>query len=248
MDSSDLTAARHRRRRLAALAFCALAGLGLAAWAATQPPETWLRLRETAAGAVAWVRGLGAAWFFAAFAILPAVGFPVSPFALGAGSLFGATLGLPTVLALSGLCMAVSMTISFGLSRFVVRPWIERLVDFLGYKIPLVPAGRHRLFVFLVRVTPGSPYVFQSLLLGLAGVPFGTYLAISWVVSTATVSLMIVFGDALVKGQGRVALAALGGVALVAVLIKLAREKLAAREAATRKMSERTDGREGDGL
>jgi uncharacterized membrane protein YdjX (TVP38/TMEM64 family) len=234
MDKPELTAALHRRRRLAALAVCAVAGLAMAAWGAVQPPETWVRAREMAVGATEWVRGLGAGWFFAAFAVLPAVGFPVSVFAVGAGSIFGPVLGLPVVLAFSGLSMAVSMTISYGLARFVVRPWVGRLLGFLGYGIPVVPAGRHRVFVFLVRVTPGAPYVFQSLLLGLAGVPFGTYLAISWAVSTATVSLMIVFGDALMKGEGKLALAALGGVVVVAVAIKLVREKLAARESAAR--------------
>ncbi len=232
MDTPELTAARHRRRRLAALAVCAVAGLALVGWAAAQPHETWTRLLEGAASATEWVRGLGAGWFFAAFAVLPAIGFPVSPFAVGAGSLFGPVLGLPLVLVFSGASMAVSMTISYGLARFMVRPWVERLLGFLGYKIPVVPAGRHRVFVFLVRVTPGAPYVFQSLLLGLAGVPFATYLAISWVVSTATVSLMIVFGDALMKGRGKLALAALAGVVVVAVAIKLVRERLAAREAA----------------
>ena len=233
---------------MAALAVGAVAGVALVAWAAAQPPETWTRLKESATAATEWVRSLGAGWFFAAFAVLPAVGFPVSPFAFGAGTLFGATLGLPMVLAFSGLSMAVSMTISYGLARFVVRPWVEKLLAFLGYAIPAVPAGRQGLFVFMVRITPGAPYVFQSLLLGLAGVSFGTYLAISWVVSTATVSLMIVFGDALMKGQWRLALAALAGVALVAVAIKLARSRLAARGAAAQAAELAGEGRGGDGV
>ncbi len=249
MDSSELTATRHRRRRLAALAVCAAAGLALAGWGLAQPPETWARLREAAGAATDWVRGLGAGWFFAAFAVLPALGFPVSAFAVGAGSLFGPVLGLPLVLAISGLSMAVSMTISYGLARFVVRPWVERLLGFLGYGIPEVPAGRARLFVFMVRITPGAPYVFQSLLLGLAGVSFGTYLAISWIVSTATVSLMIVFGDALMKGKGKVALAALAGVILVALAIKVVRGRLAGRGPALSAPAEGSaEGRSGDGV
>lgn len=226
---------------------CAVAGLALAAWAATQPPETWARLKEEAARVTAWVRGLGAGWFFGAFAVLPAVGFPVSAFAFGAGSLFGATLGLPMVLLFSGLCMATSMTLSYGLARFVVRPWVERLLGFLGYKIPAVPAGRAGLFVFMVRITPGAPYVFQNLLLGLAEVRFATYLAVSWVVSTATVALMIVFGDAVMKGHWGLALAALAGVALVVLGIKYVRAKLAARGMVSDDGAA-AEGREGDGV
>jgi Uncharacterized conserved protein len=247
MDSPEQTAERHRRRRLAALLVCALCGLAVVAWAATQPPETWTRLREVADEAMAWVRGLGAGWFFAAFAVLPAVGFPVSPFAFGAGSLFGPVLGLPLVLILSGLCMAVSMTISYGLARFVVRPWVWRLLAFLGYTIPEVPERRAGLFVFMVRITPGAPYVFQNLLLGVAGVRFTTYLTISWVVSTASIGLMIVFGDAVMKGQWRVALAALAGVVLVALAIKFARKKLGGRSLVAAKAATTDDVSAGEG-
>lgn len=247
MDTPETIAARHRRRRLAALAVGGLGALALGIVAATQPPETWAHLKELAGRGTEWVRGLGAGWFFAAFAVLPAVGFPVSPFAFGAGPLFGPVLGLPTVLALAGASMAASMTISYGLSRHVLRPWVERLLAYLGYRVPVVPADKQRMFVFLVRATPGSPYVFQSFLLGLAGVSFGTYLAISWVVSASSVALMIVFGDALIKGHGRLALAAASGVIVLAVLVKLARQRLAARAEAALAAAAGAEGRGGDG-
>lgn len=206
-----------------------LGALALAVVAALQPAETWVQLKEQAGRVLESVRGLGAGWYFAAFALLPAVGFPVSAFALSAGPLFGPVLGLPTVLAIAGLCMATSMTISYVLSRYVLRPWVTRLLGFLGYKIPVVPAEKRRMFVFLVRVTPGPPYVFQSFLLGLAEVPFRLYLAISWVVATATVSLTIVFGDALMRGNGKVALAALAGVIVVVAVVKRLRRRVAAK-------------------
>ena len=229
MESSSQTpggAAPHRRRRLLAVVVAGLGLLALGAAAVALPPEAWARLREAASAATAWVRGLGAAWYFTAFALLPAVGFPVSVFAFSAGPLFGPVLGLPAVLGLAGLSMAVSMTISYGLSRYVLRPWVTRLLEFLGYRIPVVPPPKRRMFVFLVRVTPGPPYVFQSFLLGLAEVPFGLYLAVSWLVGTANISLVIVFGDALMKGRGGVALAALVGVVAVVGVVKLVRKKI----------------------
>lgn len=248
MDTPETIAARHKRRRLATLAAGASVALALGILAATQPPETWARLKEQAWQATEWVRGLGAGWFFAAFAVLPAVGFPVSPFAFAAGPLFGPVLGLPAVLALAGLSMAASMTISYGLSRHVLRPWAGRLLAYLGYRVPEVPADKQRMFVFLVRATPGSPYVFQSFLLGLAGVSFGVYLAVSWVVSASSVALMIVFGDALMKGHGRLALAAAGGVVVVAVLVKLARQRMAERADAGMAAAAQTERRGGDGV
>ena len=223
-------AARHRHRRLAVLAAGGVAAVVLAGWAATQPPETWTRARELAGAAMDWVRGLGAGWFFAAFAVLPAFGFPVSVFPLAAGPLFGASLGLPTVLGLTGLSMATSMTLSYGLARFVLRPWVTRLLAFLGYAVPTVPPEKRKMFVVLVRITPGPPYVLQNVLLGLAGVPYGLYLLISWVICTTSVSLLVVFGDALAHGKGKAALLALAGVALVLLAVKFLRKRLAAQE------------------
>ena len=234
MESTDQArvaeeSARHRRRRLAGLALAGLGALVCAGWAATQPPETWTRLGEQAQAAVGWVRSLGAGWFFAAFGVLPAVGFPVSAFALAAGPLFGPVLGLPVVLGLAGLSMASSLTISYGLARYILRPWVTRLLGFLGYRIPVVPPEKRKMLTVLVRITPGPPYVFQSFLLGLAEVPYGLYLGISWVISTANIALVIVFGDALAQGKGKVALLAVAGVVLLVTAVKIAQRLLARR-------------------
>lgn len=248
MEPTDQAAERHRRRRLAVLALCAAGALAAGVTALLLPPETWARAREAAETGVEWLRGLGAGWFFAAFAVLPAIGAPVSPFAFGAGSLFGPVIGLPLVLLLAGVAMATSMTISYGLARHVLRPWVERLLGYLGYAVPVVPRGKAALFVFLVRMTPGAPYVFQSFLLGLAEVPFRIYLAVSWMVATANVSLMIVFGDALMQGRGKVALAAVAGVVFLVLAVRFARKRLAARAEAALPVEAAVEGRAGDGV
>jgi|LauGreDrversion4_1035100.scaffolds.fasta_scaffold08025_5 uncharacterized membrane protein YdjX (TVP38/TMEM64 family) len=221
-----------RRRRLAILTAGGLLAVATAIGVMMLPAEVWGRVREAVTTGMEGVRGLGAGWFFAAFAVLPAVGFPVSIFPLAAGPIFVPVLGLPTVLLLASACMAISMTISYGLARYVVRPWVTRLLGFLGYTIPVVPAAKHRMFTVLVRITPGPPYVFQSFLLGLAEVPFWIYLLISWVISTMNISLFIVFGDALAQGKGKVALIALGGVVLVVTGVKLLRDRIQRRERA----------------
>ena len=221
-----------RKRRLAILLAGGVLLVAAAVAALFVPKEMWVQAKDALKAGMEWVRGLGAAWFFAAFAVLPAVGFPVSVFPLAAGPLFVPVLGLPTVLLLSSACMAVSMTISYGLARYVVRPWVTRLLSYLGYTIPVVPAEKQRMFTVLVRITPGPPYVFQSFLLGLAEVPYGIYLLISWAISTVNVSLLIVFGDALAQGKGKVALIALAGVVLVVVGVKLLRDRIQRRERA----------------
>lgn len=248
MTTDNPDAAKHRRRRLGVLVAGGVLALGAAAAAMLTPTERWGEARELVGVAVEWVRAMGPGWFFAAFAVLPAVGFPVSVFALSAGSLFGPTLGLPTVLALAGLCMAVSMSISYGLARYLVRPWVTRLLGYVGYRVPVVPAEKQKLFTVLVRITPGPPYVFQSFLLGLAGVPFWIYLTISWAICTVNICLMIVFGDALAQGKGKVALMALGGVVLLVLAVKLVRKRMLKRAAGLGQMAVATEGEGGEGV
>ncbi|TAG32611.1 MAG: DedA family protein [Verrucomicrobia bacterium] len=206
MESTDTEAAqairaRHRRRRRGVLWVAALALLAVIGLAVAQPPESWIKLREIAGEGIYWVRGLGAGWFFVAFALLSGVGVPVSVFSFSAGPVFGPVLGLPTVLALAGLSLAVSLTISYGLARYGLRPWVKRLLNYLGYEVPRVPPEKHHMVTAVARITPGPPYVLQSFLLGLAEVPFFTYLWISWLISTANTSLVIVAGDALAHGN-----------------------------------------------
>lgn len=219
-----------RKRRLAILAVGGIVLIAMAAGAFFVPRDTWGQAKDAIKAGVEWVRHLGAGWFFAAFAVLPAIGLPVSVFSLAAGPLFVPVLGLPAVLLLASVSMAVSMTISYGLARYILRPWVTRLLGFLGYTVPVVPPGKQRIFTVLVRITPGPPYVFQSFLLGLAGVRFLTYLGVSWAICTANISLFIVFGDALAQGKGKVALMALAGVVLVVSVVKFARDRIQKRE------------------
>jgi uncharacterized membrane protein YdjX (TVP38/TMEM64 family) len=245
MDLSAVNSQQHRRRRRVALGLALAAVVLVAVWAWVQEPGTWVAVGAALERVAAWVRGLGAGWFFAAFALLPGAGFPVSIFAFAAGSLFGPVLGLPAVLGLSGLSMAVSMSLSYGVARFVLRPGAVRLLGYLGYRVPEVPVGREAMFVLLVRLAPGFPYALQNLLLGVARVRFRVYLAVSWCVATGVVAAMIIFGDALMQGRGRAALVALGVVVLLAAGARWLRGRLAGRDGGSGSAS--APGREGAG-
>lgn len=104
------------------------------------------------------------------------------------------------------------------------------------------------MFTVLVRITPGPPYVFQSFLLGLAGIPFWLYLAISWSICTVNICLMIVFGDALAQGKGKVALLALAGVVLAVFAVKLVRQRMVKRAASMGQMAVANDDEKGGGI
>ena len=84
--------------------------------------------------------------------------------------------------------------------------------------------------VFLVRVTPGPPYILQSYLLGLAGIPFVTYFIISWVISSFYACAFVLFGDALMHGRGKMALMAVGLFVALTVAVQLIRRHYARKQ------------------
>lgn len=176
------------------------------------------------------IREAGPVMFFTALAVLPAVGCPLSFFTLPAGSVFAPELGMPLVLLLVCASIAVNLAITYWLSRHLFRPWLIKLLAWLGYKLPEVSAKNHRVLVFLVRVTPGPPYVLQSYLLGLAGIPFVTYFIISWIISSSYACAFVLFGDALMHGRGKMALMAIGLFVALTVGVQLLRKHYARKQ------------------
>ena len=90
------------------------------------------------------IRGAGPVLFFTALAVLPAVGCPLTFFTLPAGSVFAPELGMPLVLLLVCVSIAVNLAITYWLSRHLFRPWLIKLLVWLGYKLPKVAAKNHR--------------------------------------------------------------------------------------------------------
>lgn len=176
------------------------------------------------------VRETGPVTFFGALALLPAVGIPLSVFTLPAGSVFAPELGMPLVLLLVCGSIAVNLAISYWLSRHLLRPWLIKLLAWLGYKLPEVSAQNHRVMVFLVRVTPGPPYILQSYLLGLAGIPFVIYFTISWIITSLYACAFVLFGDALMQGRGKMALMAIGLFVALTVVVQLIRRRYADKQ------------------
>ncbi len=217
------TTLKTRRLLLAAAGGCGLVAVGVVIW--------WIRgqgygVREAVEWVLAHVRELGPAAFFSLMAVLPGVGVPVSVFTLTAGPVFAPVLGLPLVVALSLASLGINLALTYGLARWVLRPWVEWLCAWLGFEIPEVSEADQRSLVILVRVTPGPPYVLQNYVLGVARVTFGTYFLISWAVVAFYSTAMILFGDALMNGRGRVALIAASLLVAFVVAVRFARKRL----------------------
>ena len=112
---------------------------------------------------LALVRQVGPEAFFAGMAILPALGFPMSPFWLSAGPVFTPVLGLPMVIGLCAVSLAVNLAFTYWLARYAFRPPLVWLVRRLGYELPHVAVADQVEVTVLLRVTPGPPFFYPRL-------------------------------------------------------------------------------------
>jgi uncharacterized membrane protein YdjX (TVP38/TMEM64 family) len=182
---------------------------------------------------VGFFRDAGAWPFFAAMAVLPAVGFPVSAFNVVAGPVFGPTMGVAGVIACGSLAIAVNLAGCYWLAAGAMRPLMERLVKRLGYALPELPMGTAWEIILMVRIIPGPPLFLQNYLLGLARVPFGIYLLVSLLVQVAFLTATVTAGDALMRGDWRAL--AIAGALFVGVGLVMHRLRL--RLAANRRVN-----------
>ncbi len=212
MTETASASARPRPRWLPALVVAAVLGAALAAAGIYFLGGARLleEARQAWATAFAAFGAAGPTAFFGAMAVLPLFGFPISPFSLAAGPLFGASLGTPLVLLCGITAITANLTLSYWLARRALRPLLARLVERLGYRLPAASGEDATGLIILVRVTPGPPFFVQNYLLGLADVPFGRYLGWSVLVQGAFGTGVMLFGDALAQGRGRVAFLAAG--------------------------------------
>jgi uncharacterized membrane protein YdjX (TVP38/TMEM64 family) len=155
------------------------------------------------------VRSAGPVAFFSAMAVLPALGAPILAFSLTVGPAFGKQLGMPAVVGFSLLALLINMALSYFLARRALRPLLEKLFVRLGYRLPQATDADATDLIVLLRVTPGLPFPVQNYLLGLAEVPFQKYLVVSCLIVWTLSAAIILAGDALLKGRGRIALIAL---------------------------------------
>lgn len=183
-------------------------------------------LIDLARQATAFVRDQGPIPFFAALAILPAVGLPVSAFYLAAGAVF------PLWVSLVGTAigLAINIALTYWMARKWVRGGIERLLRRTRYKIPVVAATDHARLTLFLRLMPGPPFFVQSYILGMVEVPFPTYFLISLGTQILIASGFIVLGSAFYSSSFGRALIAIVIVVLAVIIIQWVRRLLARRD------------------
>jgi len=212
---------RSLRRVVVAVALLGALAVAAAALATDDPVGT---LRQWFDQVLEATRGLPAPLFFLALALLPLTAVPIVPLYLLAGASYGfagALLGIALVLP-------INLALSLLLAR-KLRAVAEHMVTTSGYRVPRIPEGEEATVILLVRVTPGAPLMLQNLLLGMAGVPAGRFLLISWVTEVFIAAGYLMAGDS-VDAQSPARM--VGGVGLIIAVVlamRLVRRRLKAR-------------------
>ncbi len=190
-------------------------------------PAGWIHeVQVRAQAAFEACREAGPLPFFGAMALLPVVGFPLSPFTVAAGPLFGPTLGSGTVIVCATLAVAINVTLSYWISATLLRPTITRLVAWMGYRLPELSERSGWFTTLIVRIVPGPPFFLQSYLLGLMRVRFGVYLIVSTLVPLGYIASLVLFGDAIARRDPRAALGAAALLVMVGTVLHLLRQRL----------------------
>ena len=180
---------------------------------------------------VAVVAAAGPAVFFGAMALLPALGAPMSIFAITGGLVFREQLGFPLVILFGFAALSFNIALTYWLARRWLRPPLTRWLERAGYRLPQVAPGDMTDFIVLLRVTPGPPFFVQNYLLGLANAPFGRYMVISCGIQGPIILGFMVFGEALNQGRGKMILVAVLLIAALVVGVHMLRKHLAKKKA-----------------
>jgi uncharacterized membrane protein YdjX (TVP38/TMEM64 family) len=180
------------------------------------------------------VRDAGPLPFFTAMSLLPTIGFPLSLFTLAAGPVFGPTMGVGWVVACGVLAITLNVALTYWLAARALHPLAQRVVRRLGYRLPVVQPHAAWLAIIVLRTVPVTPFSVQSILLGLARVPFGPYMLVSIVVPSVYATAVILLGDALMRGD-RWAIAGAGVLfVVVGVILHVVRKRFSRAAAALR--------------
>ncbi len=177
------------------------------------------------------IRDFGAPVFFLAMAILPAFGVPMLAFTMTAGEAFEPQLGLPGVIAIALIAIAVNLALGYWVARYALRPVLAGLIKRYGYSVPRVTNENALTVTLLVRLTPGPPYALQACILGLAEVPFRLYLIVSWLAMVPWTLGGVILGKGLLSGKFGMAASGIGVLIVAVILVQIIRRKYFRRKA-----------------
>ncbi len=149
-----------------------------------------------------WLGRIPLPLYLLAFAILPAIGVPLSPFYLTIATVAG---GIPQGIVAAIVCISSNTALSYWMTVTFARHRVERLVARRGIQMPSITPANQRTVTIILRASP-LPYIIQNFVLALGGVSFWLYLYWSVLVQGMIGAGMIMVGGSLFEGNGRWAL------------------------------------------
>ncbi len=173
-------------------------------------------------GVIGRIKSGGPVPFFAAMALLPLVGIPITPFYLAAGAVFEPLVSLTGV----ALALGVNHLLAYALGRKTLRPVLEFLMRRRRLTLPK-PGSRDALYTALIiKLTPGPPFFLRSYLMAMAGIPLWIYFLVTWPLSMVYAVPATLLGESVVEGRGVTAAVALGVLLAVAYLTFFLRARM----------------------
>ncbi|MFP4202958.1 MAG: VTT domain-containing protein, partial [Opitutales bacterium] len=142
-------------------------------------------------------------WALLALALLPGIGFPVTPLLLVCGA-WGAGVGIPVGI----LGLAMNTTWVYFTGHAAGPAWIERLP--FSDRLPRQRAGGGAAWkiTLFVRLLPGVPLFVQTLFLGALRVRFVSCLVVTTLYQAIWVVALVTAGVGILKQHTRVLLGA----------------------------------------
>jgi uncharacterized membrane protein YdjX (TVP38/TMEM64 family) len=201
----------------------------------------WVGIGEQIGALRGWIEGLGSLGpvvYAAIYAGAVVVAVPGSLLSVGAGTLFGAGVGMAVV----SVGATTGASLAFLAARYVGR---EAVVKRFSHKeifqrLDRMTEDRGAVIVALTRLIPLFPFNLLNYGFGLTRVRFGTYVFWSWLCMSPGIVVYVAGTDVVVQFLmgGRVpgiVLAVLGGgIVVLAVLVRFAQRKLEQQEPGAR--------------
>ncbi len=154
-----------------------------------------------------------------ALAILPGIGFPISPIFVLFGVVLAPRYGMPMTIALAIAAQTVCTTWTYALSTGPLRNILTHYISQCR-EIPTMSESNTLRLGLILRLTPGIPYALQNVVLGIIGMRLRHYLLVSIPTTSVWTIGFVVTGGAIFEGQIGLAIM---GVALLIVLILVTR-------------------------
>lgn len=176
-----------------------------------------------------WKREADPLSFFLLAAVLPALGFPITPLFVLAGAVFGTALGLFGSL----LALAANLLLCHWIAHSALRPHLERLLARTRYRLPSFDGKRSSAlrFTLLLRVTPGLPLFIKNYLLGFSGIPLKLHFGVSMLLTGAYAAGFVLLGESMFERNLAEAIIGVVILIVISLAVLLLRRLLRAGEA-----------------